>query len=96
MLEIGKYYLQRNGIVVGPLREYTGTWACEHNFKFCAGAEGVANRLWREDGSFSLLENDKHSCDIVYGVQFTPWCTIHSIARLDCSIDTTTKGRNHE
>jgi hypothetical protein len=72
MLEIGKYYQQRNGVVVGPLREYTGRLADSSGFKFCAAAEGIADRVWRSEGSFSLLENDKHSCDIVSGVQLTP------------------------
>lgn len=71
MLEIGKYYQQRNGVVVGPLTKYTGRLN-EDGFAFCCNAEGISNRVWREDGSFSLNVDDKSHCDIVSSVQFTP------------------------
>lgn len=71
MLEIGKYYQQRQLIEVGPLREYNGRMAAE-GFKFCAEAEGVSNRVWRYDGSFLLDRSKQSNCDIVSGVQFVP------------------------
>lgn len=52
MLEIGKYYQQRNGVVIGPLKEYSG-WLRNEGFTFCCDGKS-ANHAWREDGSFSL------------------------------------------
>jgi hypothetical protein len=69
MLEIGKYYLQRNGIVVGPLREYTGQ-AINSGFKFCINQDGYANRTWKANGSFLLYQSHTHPYDIVSGVQY--------------------------
>ena len=71
MLELGKYYQQRNGVVVGPMLEYTPTSVMFHHFSFQGKNMNGYNHLWKADGRFSILGGEDHR-DLVSEVQFVP------------------------
>jgi hypothetical protein len=67
MLEIGKYYQQRNGVVIGPLT----SWTPSEMFKDFIYRDPSIPRVWNKDGKFSLLSED-HENDLISEVEFKP------------------------
>jgi hypothetical protein len=71
MLELGKYYLQRNGMVVGPMLEYTPTSSFFREFAFQGKNLNGHNNLWKANGGFNVLDG-KDDRDLVSEVYFKP------------------------
>ena len=69
MLELGKYYQQRNGVVVGPLGPWNPTPT--GMFKNFIYHDKSLSRTWTKNGKFSLNDQD-HSNDLVSEVEFKP------------------------
>ena len=74
MLELGKYYLQRNCVVVGPLEAHKSSSIGfeDYTFKAVGGPlSSFATRIWKVDGSFHI-DGSESACDLISEVQFVP------------------------
>jgi hypothetical protein len=74
MLELGKYYQQRDGLVVGPLEAHESSSIGFENFSFKASGvlnSSFASRTWKANGKFDIYDTE-HAHDLVSEVQFVP------------------------
>lgn len=74
MLELGKYYQQRDGLVVGPLDAHKSSSIGFEDYAFKAVGghlSSFATRIWKADGSFHI-DGSESDYDLISEVQFKP------------------------
>ena len=74
MLELGKYYQQRDGLVVGPLEAHKSSSIGFEDYAFKAVGghlSSFATRIWKADGSFHI-DGSESDYDLISEVQFVP------------------------
>ena len=74
MLELGKYYQQRNGEVVGPLEVHKSASIGFEDYAFKAVGghlSSFATRIWKANGSFHI-DGSESDFDLISEVQFKP------------------------
>jgi hypothetical protein len=72
MLELGKYYLQRDGFVVGPLEVHKSSSIGFEDYVFKASdnrSHSFGVRIWKADGSFHIV-GSKSPYDLISEVEF--------------------------
>ena len=74
MLELGKYYQQRDGLIVGHLEAHKSSTIGfeDYTFKAVGGhLSSFATRIWKADGSFHI-DGSESDYDLISEVRFVP------------------------